>query len=189
MGFKCKWLPKIIELSDFDGNWNNYNDKLYEIFLNDFINKKLEFKGKKVLTRKQPQIGKYEHGFIHLTTVANPESKDINDRLPDLRRSERIGWNKQIIKNYLCNDSDCNCRKIYYYEQKYKNTVRINLVFVDARYKVVLEERFNYYLLITGYYIEYDYIIKKEIKRTTEYEKQKAPIDKTIDAFRISFMP
>lgn len=177
MNFSCKWLPKIIELSDYNGNWNNYNDKLYEIFINDFIKNKPEFKGKKVQTRKQPQLGKYEHGFIHLTTVANPDPTDINDRLPDFRRCERIEWNKKIIDNYLCNDLDCNCRKIYYYEQNYKNTVRINLVFADARYKVVLEKRDNYYLLITGYYMEHNYTINKEISRATKYDMQKAPID------------
>ena len=177
MEFSCKWLPKIIELSDYEGNWNNYNEKLYEIFLNDFIKTKPKFKGKNIQTRKQPQLGNYEHGFIHLTTIANPDSTNINDRLPDLRRCERIEWNRKIIENYLCNDSSCDCRKIYYYEQNYKSTVRINLIFADVRYKVILERRNNYYLLITGYYMEYDYTIDKEIERAEEYEMQKAPID------------
>ena len=177
MNFSCKWLPEIIELSDYDGNWNNYNDKLYEIFLNDFINTKPVFKGEYVRIRKQPRLGKYEHGFIHLTTVANHNQTNINDRLPDLRRCERMEWNKKIIDNYQCNDVSCKCRKIYYYEQNYKNTVRINLIFADARYKVVLEKRDNYYLLITGYYMEYDYTIYREIKRFIKYNMQKAPID------------
>ena len=175
--FNCKWLPNIIELTDYNGNWDEYYSALYDIFLNDFITTKPKFKNKIVQTRKEPRFNQYEHGFIHLTTVSNPDPKDMNDRLPDIRRCERISWNRKLIENHLCNEKVCVCKKIYYYEQKWKNTYRIHLVFPNARYKVILEKRPNYYLLITGYYMEYDYKIKKEIKKTEEFKEQKTPID------------
>ena len=48
--FKCKWLTPIITLDEYDNNWEKYNDKLYEIFVRDFITNKLFFNNKKVWT-------------------------------------------------------------------------------------------------------------------------------------------
>ena len=103
---KCKWLPDIVECTDFN-KWNEYLDSIYEIFKKDFVDNRPIFEGKGVNFRKAPMDGKYEHTFIHLThkdeyhTSSNP-----NERLPDPRRAERIGWNKAIIENYKCSDID-----------------------------------------------------------------------------------
>ena len=98
-------------------------------------------------------------------------------RIPDLRRCERIEWNREIIENSECKKGCNRCKKILYYEHYYKNNIRINLVFVDARFKVIIEGRENYYLLITGYYMEFDNTISKEIKRYNQFNKQKTPLD------------
>ena len=77
----------------------------------------------------------------------------------------------------MCSHNCKDCRKILYYEHYYKNRVRINLVFADARFKVILEKRDKYILLITGYYIKFDYVLNKEINRSKLFEKQKTPLD------------
>lgn len=175
--FKCKWLTPIITLEQYDNNWEKYNHKLYEIFIRDFIQNSLFFNNQKVQVRINPKQNNYEHAFIHLTCISTKISDNPNDRIPDLRRCERLEWNRKIIENYLCKYICINCRKICYYEHYYKNNIRINLVFVDARFKVILEKRNNYILLITGYYIEFNHILEKEIKRAKLFEQQKTPLD------------
>lgn len=172
----CKWLPPIIPLSDFGGNWNSYQKELYKIFLNDFIINKPIFENKTVEVRINPKENGYEHAFIHLTCESRDSHTDLNDRVPDLRRCERLPWNRKIIENYRCNYNCLNCKKISYYEEIYKNTVRIVLIFEDVRFKVILERRKKYILLITGYYITYNHILEKELYRAKLYFQQKTPL-------------
>ena len=175
--FKCNWLTPIITIDQFENNWEKYNKKLYEIFVRDFIENELYFENKKVNIRTNPKQNNYEHGFIHLTCISTETHLDLNDRIPDFRRCERIEWNREIIENYLCNQNCTNCKKILYYEHYFKNKVRIDLVFVDAKFKVILERRNNYILLITGYYIDFNHTIKKEIRKANLYKQQKTPLD------------
>lgn len=42
----CKWLSPIITLDVYNNNWEKYNNKLYEIFIKDFIDNKLYFNKK-----------------------------------------------------------------------------------------------------------------------------------------------
>ena len=96
----CKWLPKIVECKDYT-KWNDYLECIYEIFKEDFIDNKPIFEGKVVNFRKAPMDGKYEHTFIHLTHKDEyHKSNNPNDRVPDIRRAERIGWNRAIRENY-----------------------------------------------------------------------------------------
>ncbi len=173
---KCQWLPEIIECKDFS-KWNEYLEELYKIFKKDFIENRVIFEGKNVYYRKAPMDGKYEHAFIHLThkdefhTSSNP-----NDRIPDPRRAERIGWNKQIIEHYPCKETCKNCDKILYFEEYYKKNIKAYLLFKDVRFLVIIEKREKYNLLITGYYIEYDNALHKYLKKYEKYKKQKTPL-------------
>ena len=175
--FECKWLTPIINFDDYENNWEKYNKKLYEVFIKDFIATNLYFKRKKVQIRINPKQDNYEHAFIHLTCTSTKMSDDPNDRIPDLRRCERIEWNRKIIENYNCIQNCIGCKKILYYEHMYNNNVRINLFFPDARFKVIIEKREKYFLLVTGYYIEFDRTIEKEYERYNKFEQQKTPLD------------
>ena len=172
----CKWLPPIIKLEDYKGNWDLYNKALYNIFLNDFIHNIPIFKGKKVNIRINPKQNNFEHAFIHLTCKSMENAIEVNDRQPDLRRCERISWNRKIIDNYKCSDNCKNCNKILYYEQMFRNNIRIHLLFADVRFKVVLEKRKSYYLLITGFYIHYNNVMQKELNKYKLFEQQKTPL-------------
>lgn len=173
---KCKWLPNIIECADFC-KWNEYLDSIYEIFKKDFIDNRPLFEGKVVNFRKAPMDGKYEHAFIHLTHKDEyHNSHNPNDRLPDPRRAERIGWNRAIIENFMCDDICENCDKVLYFEEYYKRNIRVYLLFKDAKFLVIIERRENYNLLITGYYIEYEHTMRKYIKKYEQYKKQKTPL-------------
>lgn len=173
---ECKWLPDIIECTNF-AKWNEYLDMIYEIFKKDFIDSKPLFEGKYVNFRKAPMDGKYEHTFIHLTHKDEyHKSANPNDRLPDTKRAERIGWNRAIIENFKCEETCEECEKILYFEEYYKNNIRGYLLFKNARFLVIIEKREKYNLLITGYYIEYDNAMQKYVNKYERYIKQKTPL-------------
>lgn len=172
----CKWLPEIVECEDYT-KWNEYLDTIYKIFKTDFIDSKPIFEGKYVNFRKAPMDGKYEHTFTHLTHKDEyHNSTNPNDRIPDPRRAERIGWNRPIIENYKCDENCENCNKVLYFEQYYKKNIRVYFLFKDAKFLVIIEKREDYNLLITGYYIEFENAMKKYIKKYEQYKKQKTPL-------------
>ena len=111
--------------------------------------------------------------MTHVDLLHN--SDDPNDRIPDLRRSERLNWVRRIIENYECS-VEYNCGKILYWEEMYRGQVRCNLLFYEERFLVVLEQRRNIYFLITSFYIERDWELNKRIKKFEIYEKQKTPL-------------
>lgn len=91
-------LPDMIECENL-AEWNNYLNKLYvEVFKPQFIETVPTFKGWDVISRREPMDGNWEHGFTHMTHVdLLHNSDDPNDRIPDLRRSERLNWVRRII--------------------------------------------------------------------------------------------
>lgn len=173
----CKWLPNYILFQDSNHLWSLYIEKLYQVFLEDFIENTPYFHKKPIKIRINPKENHYEHAFIHLTGKSTHHSFHPNDRTFDLKRCERLRWNRAIIDHYKCHFSCFHCQKILYYEHYYKNHIRINLFFSDVRFKVILEQRKDYFLLITGYYIDFDSTMLKEQKRFIKYQEQKTPLE------------
>lgn len=169
-------LPEIIECESLI-EWNSYLEKLYSsIFKPQFIDTKPVFMGWSVLSRKEPMDGEWEHGFTHMTHVdLLHTSNNPNDRIPDLRRSERLNWVKPMIENYECS-VEKQCGKILYWEEMYRGRVRCNLLFPSERFHIVLERARNVYFIITSFYIEKDWELNKRIKKYETYKKQKTPL-------------
>lgn len=162
-------LPKL-EVCKNLAEWEIYEEYLYSIFKADFLANPLRFNGKFVRTRQYPKINDREEAFYHITckNYFNPKERD-----PDLRRCERIRWARWFIENYpkckQCLDSSCSGIKIW--KEPYKqNRCRYHLFLEDERYLVILEERSNYYLLITAYYIEYKHSFETQIQNYNKYK-------------------
>lgn len=168
----CKWLPKLIYLESFDGDWPSYDNSLYRIFKHDFIDNTPTFKGKPVRIRKYPMQGDKEQAYFHVTSVdSSKTSNDPNDRIPDMRRCERILWIRKVIENYDCKENCAGCNGIKVWNKPYKMYQRTHILFQDYKFLVVLEEREDYVLLISSFYIEYGHTLDNKLK---EYEKYKA---------------
>lgn len=137
-------LPDIIECEHIV-EWNNYLNQLYvNVFKPYFLESYPLFKGKKVMIRKEPMDGSWEHDFVHMTHEDYfHNSKDPNERIPDLRRSERLNWVRPIIEHFECS-VDMACGRILYWENYYKGYVRCNLFLPEERFQVVLERRKKY---------------------------------------------
>lgn len=164
---QCQALPPIITLDDFYGDFEKYDNYLYhEIFLKELYDYKVHFRGKLVALKTFPLYNDREDSYFHLT--CKNFDKKSQERLPDLRRSERLCWLRPSIETdhtQLCNQS---CFLVY--ERPYKSNTRICLLNPVDRYFIVLEERKNYYLLVTAFYIDYDNVLEKKLK---EYHKFK----------------
>jgi hypothetical protein len=86
------WLPSMVCVNP----WTNETlDMLYAIFKRDFKDSQPVYEGKAVWFFLNMEGGK-EAIFWHMTSR---EDKDTGQRLPDLRRSERLPWVRPMIDN------------------------------------------------------------------------------------------
>lgn len=77
-------LPDLVRLKDYDGNWDDYLDALYEFFKEDFVDSKPVFplfERKRVGLKRQPMCQGKEATFWHFIQEGKVEA----DRIPDLR--------------------------------------------------------------------------------------------------------
>jgi len=153
------WLPALIKLEDFNGDWNRYIDYTFSIFYKDFIESQPKFKNCWVRCRRDLIQGK-EAGFWHCTS----EGSKGEDRTPDLRRCERIGWVRAVIEHYDDINVDCwpnirhgECRWVLWLNEEF-------LVILGERTRK--RDGFRYFQLITAYVTE-----KEPRKRKLRKEK------------------
>lgn len=174
----CTLFPSIVELNSFRGNWSKYESFLYEIFIKDFVDSKPLLHKKPVNYRRHPEIENKLQSFFHITSVDTSLTTNPNDRIPDLRRCEKIHWVRIIIDAYenkkVCNQ--CQCGFVKCWAEKWRNNVRWHLLFEEAKFMVVVEEREDYCLLVTSFHLEYSHQIKKKLKKFEQYQKQKTPL-------------
>ena len=144
------WLPSLIRLEDYDGNWDKYINAVFAIFYHDFIETQPRFAGKWIRCRRDPiQDGK-EAGFWHCVS----EGADENQRTPDLRRCERIAWVRKVIEH--ANDADVDV-----WMQRKGRDQRIHIWYQET-YLVVLGERGRYYQLITAFCTDREHTKQKK---------------------------
>lgn len=136
------WLPQVIPLDDFAGNVETYLDHLYEIFLRDFVRNRADLLGVRVAIKKHPLERGKEATFWHLLSSGKIET----ERLPDLRRWERMAWPRPIIDHVL--DPE-----IKGWKTTRKGDARICLWLESAEYLVVLADRGSYVILWTAYQV------------------------------------
>lgn len=165
---KCPWLPPL-EIYEPCCEWIQYENKIYEIFSRDFIETYPIYNNKQIKIRHYPMEFGKEEAFFHVTCQVYSNS----NRDPDFRRCERIRWVRKFIENYTCCNKCDLCGGIKIWEKPYKNTCRVHFLLEEEKYMVVLEERLNYYLLITAFYIERNHTLRKKIKEYQKYNKNR----------------
>ncbi|GHT43555.1 hypothetical protein FACS189438_0990 [Bacteroidia bacterium] len=153
-------LPALIELFQYDGNFELYNNAVYEIFKNDFVLNKPVYEGKKLRLKARPYMEGKEYTYYHFTHSGDDES----ERTPDLRRMERIGFPKPMID---ASRSD----KLKTWRNRRGTKDRILILHEEEKYLVVLEDRKDYILPWTAYLIEHESRLKRLVKEYEEYKK------------------
>jgi hypothetical protein len=154
------WLPLIVLLDAFGGDWHRYLTALYQIFQVDWMQPaRLQFRGKRIAIKRHPvDKNGMEATFWHLISTGEIE----DERLPDIRRCERVGWPRAILDN----NTDAAIRHWVEMRGKYR---RVHLWCVDADYVFVLCDRTDYVLPWTGFHLEHRHQRLKFQKRWEQY--------------------
>jgi hypothetical protein len=138
------WLPPLVCLPDYGGDWQAYIEAVYGFFRQDFVASEPEFQGKRcgLLNPQWDDDGK-EGTFWHLISEGKIEDK----RLPDLRCCERIRWPRPIIEAVGKGQVRC-------WKTKTKGKPRILVALEDFSYVVVLAGLKTCVLLFTAFPVE-----------------------------------
>lgn len=151
------WLPELVVLADFDGDWDQYIDAVYDWYLRDLGGKRVLFRGKPIALRHHPPSKGKGSGFWHCTQEGAIEE----DRTPDLERCKRIRWIKAIIEN---SNEEC-----VDYWQEVRGSEINHLLWWRETYLIVLAERGDdgnggpeVYLLKTAYLITREHQKRKK---------------------------
>lgn len=134
------WLPDLVTLADHGGDWNAYVAVVYGFFRADFVSTHPSFRGETVACKRHPMIQGKEATFWHVIS----EGKDEDERLPDMRRCERVRWPRPVIENEAGS-------LIKVWKNLRGSDERVCLWCEDAEYLVVLAQRKGYLLLWTAY--------------------------------------
>jgi hypothetical protein len=119
--------PDLLLFEAFGGDWKAYEVELYRVFLEEI----------------HPR-GAGSLGFV-LASVQEGRVED--DRMPDLRRCERIRWVRWIIENGATH------AEIDEWQNR-RGTETNALLWYRQEYLVVLAQRRDYWLLKTAYCTE-----------------------------------
>lgn len=158
-------LPSKIELSDYRGNFNEYLQAVYDVFVADFITSKPIFRGVTLRLKRHPIVNDKEYTFYHLTHSGKIEE----ERVPDMRRMECIPWPKPMIDNSF--DQEL---KVWENTRRGDGGTKSRILILHDRtnYLVVLDKRDTFILPWTAYFVgsrqknkllkEYESFIKAE---------------------------
>lgn len=158
------WLPPLVLLKDYGGDWSQYVEAVYACFQEDFIDSNPEFQGRRLGLKRHPLSNGKEATFWHLTS----EGMDEATRTPDLRRCERIRWPRPVIAN-----SEDDVVKVWTNVRtgaKGEET-RICLWLETQEYLVILADRKQYILPWTAYVVDRPHQKKKLQKEFEKYWK------------------
>jgi len=151
-------LPPLVLMESYQNDWHQYLEAIYQCFSEDFIISKPHFEGKRFALKRHPMIKGKEATFWHIISEGEIES----ERLPDLRRCERIRWPRAIIN--ASNSGLVKCWK-----SNRKGDERVVIALEDFSYVVVLAERKDFVLLWTAYCVEQEHRRRKLRKEYEEY--------------------
>lgn len=150
-----EWLPELIKFNDSDG-WEEYCEAIYAIFYRDFVVSKPAYAAKRFALKRHPEFDGKAATFWHLISQGEIEA----DRTPDIRRCERIAWPKPVIEAI---NEDC----VRVWKNRRGRSERILIAVEDFSYVVILDDREEFVLLWTAYYLEYP---NQRRKMEREYE-------------------
>ncbi len=157
-------LPDLIKLEDFVGNFHDFYEKAYSIFKADFVDSKPRYRGTKLKLKMHPYIDDKEYTFYHFTHDGDIEK----ERIPNLRRIERIGYPRPIIDN-----SEHNDLKVW--KNKRGRNERILIYHEKEEYLVILEDRKEYILPWTAYLVDKNHTKRKLLAEYETYKNQNRP--------------
>ena len=159
------WLPPLVTLAAHGGQWEVYVDAVYAVFKADLIDSTPKFRGLRIGLRRHPMYDNREWAFWHVIQEGNVEE----DRMPDMRRCERIGWVRAVIQN-------AHDPRVKVWENVRRGNRRILLWLEAQDFLVVLApRRKGYAMLVTAYPTDRGHTRRKLAGEYKEAQKKAGP--------------
>ena len=160
-----EWLPELVLLEDFHGDWHVYLERIHDQFLDDFIRNEPTWPGKRVGVKRHPEHGGKSATFWHFISDGTVEA----ERLPNLRRCERIGWPRPMMDEYDGADPLAGGSRVRWWKEARRGEDRYLLAPEDFSYIVVIADRGDYVLPWTAYWIDFEHQRRKRERAYREY--------------------
>jgi len=158
-----EWLPALVRLEDYSGDWDAFLNAVYGFFKQDFVDMRPVFRGRRLGLKRHPVSEGKEATFWHMTSEGKVES----ERTPDLRRCEKIRWPRPMIEH-----ADEYGLKVW--SSIKRNETRIHIWLESEDYLVVLADRKGYLLPWTAFLVTRDHTKQKLRKEYEAYQKTQA---------------
>jgi hypothetical protein len=156
-----EWLPPLLRLGEYGGDWDRYLSALYKCFETDFVESRPRFRGRKLGLKRYPLSQGKEATFWHMISEGRSEAS----RQPDLRRCERIRWPRAVIEH-----SEDAAVKVW--ETTRRGERRICLWLEEQEYLVVLADRKGYLLPWTAYMVTRSHRKRKLQREFERWQRQ-----------------
>lgn len=158
-----------------DSNMEKYIEDLYQLFLQELVRNELPWKdkGMKVSMRRQPEINGRHAIFWHIITGGS--STEENRKL-EKERCVRLRWIRSLITRF--NDDYPDEKQVRWWRKaRGSSELRYVITRPEYDYVVIVDERSEYALLVTAYYVEHNHRRRKLCKEHDRYwaELQKPP--------------
>lgn len=133
------------ELVPFEGDWPVYEEKLYGVFLETFVNAGVSFQGWRVRAQYRPAVHGKHFSFWHVISEApDPRNRNEEDRVPDLERCRRLRWIAWVIRR-------ADQPGVSWWENQRGQDTHVVIWARANEFAVVLAKRKGYYTLKTVY--------------------------------------
>lgn len=132
--------PDLLRFADYGGDWAAYEAELNRVFMDEIARAGLVFRGEAVNCRRHAEVAGRWASYWHLVQEGRVE----DDRMPDLRRCERLRWVPWVIQNAVA----------HLEIDEWQNTrgTEVNtLLWYREEYLVILGQRNGYWLLRSAY--------------------------------------
>lgn len=156
------WLPPLVLFDDYNRDWNEYLEGMYEFYKKDFILDRPLFQNKKLSVKRHPIKDGKEITFWHV--IQEGVGDDEDDRVPEFRRCERIRWPKPVIEHF-------ESEGIKIWEKKHKGETRICIWYEKCEYIVIIAKRKGYNLFWTAYPVFRGHTKRKFCKEYKRYKQ------------------
>lgn len=153
--------PDLILFEDYNGDWDAYINAVYSSYISELVEGKLSVFSKPLSFKYIPDTDGKGFAFWHAVSEGVASGLEA-DRIPDLRRCERITWPAHMIATI---GADGSAGDIVWWHSPQKPK-RMIIWIKSEDYAVVLEERGTYWMFWTTY--------KVDSHRATTFAKQHA---------------
>ena len=158
------WLPPLILLDDHGNEWPVYEAAVYAAFQRDFVETRPAWRGRRLGLKRHPVIDGKEATYWHMVSEGSQEA----DRIPDLRRCERIQWPRKMIE---ATDTDL----VHCWPELRGSELRHVIALLDFSYVVVLADRGDFLLPWTAYAIEREHTRRKLQQAFDRWKREGLP--------------